>query len=171
MKKYILSLFIILIGYNVKVKSQVMNYLIPFNTQANNLRSLNYPNGIASDSLIVTSGITRWMSRRPAYTAGTGIVISIDNVISSSGKRRETYSGTTNSSGIYSVVYSTAYSVAPNIQFNIGIGGNNKETILLTSSTTTGFTVYVQLRSDVIGLLPTYSNVNSRNVDVLVSEK
>lgn len=85
-------------------------------------------------------------------------------------KRQESYSGATNSSGLYTVTYPTAYSSVPNVQFQIGTGGSNKETILLTSSTTTGFTVYVQLRADVLGLLPTYSNVNGRNVSVLVTE-
>lgn len=85
-------------------------------------------------------------------------------------KRQETYAGTTNASGLYTVAYGTAYSTTPNVQFQIGTGGNNKETILLTSSTTTGFTCYVQLRTDVLGLLPSYSNVSGRNVSVLVTE-
>lgn len=85
--------------------------------------------------------------------------------------RQETYSGTTNASGIFTITYPSAYSVVPNVQYNIGTGGGNKETILLTSSTTTGATFYVQLRTDVLGLLPSYSNVSGRNVDVLVTAK
>lgn len=108
----------------------------------------------------------------PTLTAINGLsVTSSGSTYTLTQKRQETYSGSTNSSGLYTISYVTAYSVTPNVQFQIGTGGNNKETILLTSSTTTGFTVYVQLRADVLGLLPTYSNVNGRNVDILVTEK
>lgn len=97
-------------------------------------------------------------------------VVSVDTT-KLGGKRRETYSGATNSSGIYTITYATAFTVAPNVQFQLGLGASNKETILLSTSTTTGCSFYVQLRADVLGLLPSYSNVNARNVDVLVTEK
>jgi len=84
--------------------------------------------------------------------------------------RIDRYAGSTNASGVYSVTYSTAFAATPNVQYNI-VGGSNKMTILLTSSTTTGFSVYVQLRSDVIGLLPTYSNVASQAVNVTATEQ
>jgi hypothetical protein len=85
-------------------------------------------------------------------------------------KRQETYSGTTNSSGNYTITFGTTYLVAPNIQANI-IGGTNTNLIKISSVTTTGFTVNVVNRLDVIGLLPTYSNVNGASVDVLITEK
>lgn len=85
-------------------------------------------------------------------------------------KRQETYSGSTNASGNYTVTFGTSYSVAPNIQANI-IGGTNTNLIKISSITTTGFTVNVVTRVDVIGLLPTYNNVNGATVDVLVTEK
>jgi len=85
-------------------------------------------------------------------------------------KRQETYSGTTNASGVYTITYGTAYSVTPNVQFQV-VGGSNKTTILITSSTTTGCSFKVELRADVLGLLPSYSNVNGASVDVLVTEK
>lgn len=85
-------------------------------------------------------------------------------------KKQETFSGTTNSSGNYTVTFGTAYSVAPNIQANI-IGGSNTNLIKITSVSTTGFTVNVVNRVDVIGLLPTYNNVNGASVDVLITEK
>lgn len=108
----------------------------------------------------------------PTISGATGTfgAVSTSNGLVTSGKRLETYSGTTNSSGLYTVTYGTAYSVVPNVQFQIN-GGSNKQTILLTSSTTTGFTVYVQLRADILGLLPTYSNVSGQVVDILVTEK
>lgn len=132
----------------------------------------------------------------PNYTAGTGIsvisstisntapdqtvVLSGSNGITTSGtypnftvaktKRQETYSGSTNASGNYTVTFGTAYSSAPNIQANI-IGGTNTNLIKISSVSTTGFTVNVVTRVDVIGLLPTYNNVNGASVDVLTTEK
>jgi len=103
------------------------------------------------------------------YTAGTGIDIS-SGVISTTAKRQETYSGTTNASGQYTVVFSNSYSVAPNIQANI-IGAPDNQNIRITSIGTTGFTVTVRNRTDVVGLLPTWSNVNGASVDVLITQK
>lgn len=80
------------------------------------------------------------------------------------------YSGSTNSSGNYTVTFGTAYSVAPNVQANI-IGGSNTQTIKITSVSTTAFTVNVTNRNEVLGLLPTYSNVSAASVDVIVTEK
>lgn len=67
------------------------------------------------------------------------------------------YSGSTNSSGIYSVTYGTAYSTIPNVIITV-VGGTNKDSAVLTS-TTTGFSVLVERRSDVLGLLPSYAPV------------
>lgn len=100
----------------------------------------------------------------PTYTSGTG-VFNFPTV-----KRLENYSGTTNASGLYTIAYGTTYGAIPTVQFQIN-GGSNKQTALLTSSTTAGFTIYVQLRADVLGLLPTYSNVSGQAVDVTVFEK
>jgi len=85
-------------------------------------------------------------------------------------KRRETYSGTTNGSGVYTVTFGTAFSVAPNIQVSLN-GGTDTQTWRVTSITTTGFSVTVRNRVDVIGLLPTYSNVATAALDVLITEK
>lgn len=87
-----------------------------------------------------------------------------------SAKKQEAFSGTTNSSGNYTVTFGTSYSVAPNIQGNI-IGGSNTNIIKITSITTTGFTVNVVNRTDTLGLLPSYANVNGAAVDVIVTEK
>lgn len=85
-------------------------------------------------------------------------------------KRQETYSGTTSGSGTYTVSFGTAYAVAPNIQANI-INGTDTQTIRITSVSTTGFTVLVRNRTDTLGLLPSYANVNGAAVDVVVTEK
>ena len=104
-------------------------------------------------------------------TAGTyGKVTTDSQGRVTSGKRVETYSGTTNGSGNYTVTFGTAYSVAPNIQANI-VGGTNTNLIKITSVSTTGFTVNVVNRTDVVGLLPTYAVVNGASVDVLITEK
>ncbi len=85
-------------------------------------------------------------------------------------KRQETYSGTTNSGGTYTVTFGTAYSTAPNIQANI-IGATDTQNIRTTSVSTTGFTVIVRNRVDVLGLLPSWTNVNAAAVDILITEK
>lgn len=85
-------------------------------------------------------------------------------------KRQESYSGTTNASGQYTVTFSTAFLTAPNIQANI-IGAPDNQNIRITSVGTTGFTVTVRNRVDVVGLLPTWTNVNGALVDVVVTQK
>lgn len=85
-------------------------------------------------------------------------------------KRQETYSGTTDGSGNYTVTFGTSYSVAPNIQPSI-IGGSDTQFYRITSITTIGFTVNIRNRTDVLGLLPSYSNVSGASVDVLITEK
>lgn len=78
------------------------------------------------------------------------------------------YSGVTNGSGNYTVVFSIPYFVTPNIQVCL-INPNVRDTPVPVVSTT-GFTVNVQRRVDVLGLLPTYSNVVGGAVNVLITE-
>lgn len=123
------------------------------------------------------------------YNNGTGVVtnsapdqtvvLTGNNGITTSGtypnftiaktKRQETYTGSTNASGNYTVTFGTAYSVAPNVIVT-PISGVVTESWVVTTSTT-GFTVNVKNRVDVVGLLPSFNNVNGRTVDVLVTEK
>lgn len=89
-------------------------------------------------------------------------------------KRIETYQGSTiatagSTQGTFSVTYSKPFSTIPNVQPSF-ISTDPRESFTLTSSTTTGFTVKLQLRTDVVGLLPAYSNVVNRAVNVLVTE-
>lgn len=100
------------------------------------------------------------------YNSSTGV---LNIPTPPTAKRQETYSGTTNSSGNYTVTFATPHSVAPNIQ--VTLKGNDVKDVWVTTVSTTGFTVNVQRRADVIGLLPSYSNVNGANVDVLITEK
>lgn len=86
-------------------------------------------------------------------------------------KRQITLTGTTNGSGIITFTFA-AFPVAPNVQYTGGFGTGNKETIIPNAATTTtSCSYYVQLRADVLGLLPSYSNVSGREVNVLISEK
>lgn len=108
--------------------------------------------GTSADSIIVHNNTTKQLNRIAAP------------------KRSTPYSGTTNASGVYTVIFPTAYTVAPNIQANI-INGTDSQNIRTTSITTTGFTVLVRNRVDVVGLLPSWTNVSSATVDVLITEK
>lgn len=133
--------------------------------------------GLSSSDLTVSGTPITASGTITANLTNTGVTAGVYGLITvdakgrvTGGKRQETYSGSTNSSGVYTVTFSTAYSVAPNIQANI-IGGSNTNLIKITSVSTTGFTVTVVNRVDVLGLLPTYSNVNGASVDVLINEK
>jgi hypothetical protein len=84
-------------------------------------------------------------------------------------KKIETFSGISNSSGNYTVVFSTPYTAIPNIQpqpFNPDL----KDFCRVTARSLTGFTVNIQRRTDIAGLLPTYAAVNGAVIDVLVTQ-
>lgn len=97
-----------------------------------------------------------------SYNSSTGVI--------SKTKRQETYTGTSNASGVVTITYGTAYPATPNVQFSM-VSTNPREDIRLTASSTTGCSFAVQLRVDVIGLLPAYTNVASRLIDITVTEK
>lgn len=84
-------------------------------------------------------------------------------------KKRDVFAGSTNSSGNYTVTYPVAYATKPHIN-PVLLNASDTQLIKITSSTNTGFTVSVRNRVDVIGLLPTYQNVNAASVEVLVIE-
>lgn len=84
------------------------------------------------------------------------------------------YSGTTNSSGNYTVTFPSTYDILPNIQANI-VGGNALQRSVITSITTTGFTINVVQQNTntllgIISLISTTTPVNGAKVDVLISE-
>lgn len=80
------------------------------------------------------------------------------------------YSGATDASGNYTVTYPSAYGSKPKVIFAVE-GGTNKDTSVLTSTTATGFTILVQRRTDVVGLLPTYAAVVGAVVNVSVTQQ
>jgi len=92
------------------------------------------------------------------------------NIPNNSAKFSTPYSGTTTAAGTYTVTFPVAYSVPPNVQANI-INGLDSQNIRTTSVTTTGVTVLVRNRVDVVGLLPTWINVSGATVDIIVTAK
>lgn len=86
-------------------------------------------------------------------------------------KRQDLYTVNTASTGVATFTF-PAFSAVPNIQYNPGYGFTNKETCIPNAApTTTSCSFYVQLRADVLGLLPSYSNVTGREVNIVVTEK
>ena len=130
-----------------------------------------------SGKYLTTNGSTpSWNTIPSAITqtlvGSNGITITsgVNTYTVSKTKRQETYTGTTNSSGIVTFSFS-AFPSVPNIIYSTGFGTTNKETCIPNSAyTTTGCSFKVELRSDVLGLLPTYSNVNGREVSITVTE-
>ena len=127
----------------------------------------DFANGIVQPTLQTGSG--RWIRLyKWATVATTGDYNDLLNKPSAS-KKVETFAGTTNASGNYTVTFGAAYAATPNIQANI-IGGSNTNLIKITAVSTTGFTVNVVNRTDVVGLLPAYANVNGASVQALITE-
>jgi hypothetical protein len=90
-------------------------------------------------------------------------------------KRTETYSGTTNASGAYTVTFPTSYSTTPNIQANIVNQSATNQYLRISSISTTGFTVNAYERSGInilgnIVLLSSVSNVSGATIHVLITE-
>ncbi len=113
-----------------------------------------------------------------SLTGSNGIVTSgtYPNFIIAKTKKQETYSGTTNASGVYTVVFGVAYSLAPNIQANIINQSSTNQFLRVSSVSTTGFTINVFQRNSVnlLGidvLLSATANTSGAIVDVLVTEK
>lgn len=90
-------------------------------------------------------------------------------------KRVDTYLGTTNASGDYSVTYAVPFNSTPDVQPQLQAGTPSQE-VRITSSTINGFTVKVTNRASVnlLGvdvLLAATTNVNGASVGVLVTER
>lgn len=139
------------------------------------------PNGfltsISNAQVLAVLGFTPYNSTNPnSFISRTGLSASNGVAYNSTTgnitltKRQETYTGTTAGSGTYTVTYGTAYSVEPNVIISQR-GGTPTNTLVLTSSSTTGFTVTANNRVEVLGLLPTYPTLNGAVVNVTVTEK
>ena len=91
-------------------------------------------------------------------------------------KRIESYSGTSNSSGVYTIIFDSAFSVAPNVQASISNQSSVNQFIKVTSVSTTECTINVYTRAvlSVLGLdvlAGTVTNLNGATIDVIVMEK
>lgn len=90
-------------------------------------------------------------------------------------KKQETFVGTTDGSGNYTVTYSVAYSTTPDVQPQLQ-AGTPSQVVRITASSTTGFTVNVTNRTsaNLLGidvLLATTTVVSGASVGVLVTER
>ena len=83
-------------------------------------------------------------------------------------RRTETYSGVSNASGNYVVNFVNAFSAIPNVQPQ-PINPDLKDFCRVTAVSTTGFTINIQRRTDIAGLLPTYAAVTNAPITVLVT--
>lgn len=94
-----------------------------------------------------------------------------DTITMPSVKRVETFKGTTNSSGLYTVTFANTYSTAPSVQANV-IGGTTEQMCRIVSISTTQCVVHVFQRATVLSLAlsTATTNVNGASVDVLVTE-
>lgn len=85
-------------------------------------------------------------------------------------KRQETFTGTTNASGNYTVTFAQSFSTAPDVQAQM-VNPADNDFVRVTSITTTGCTVNARRRTDIVGLLPTFANLASASVTVLITER
>lgn len=121
----------------------------------------------------LTEGTNQYFTQsraRLSLSAGIGISYNNSTGVISAAKKQETSSGTTNASGTYTFTFANTYSVAPNVQANI-INGTDTQIIRIGTPSTTSVTVTVRNRTDVVGLLPSWSNVNGATVDIIITEK
>lgn len=80
---------------------------------------------------------------------------------------------TTNASGMATVTYTFAYAVLPFLQSTMRTGSGSDpvlptHTCLFSSQTVNGFSITMQKRNDLLGLLPSYQNVANATVDVVL---
>lgn len=87
---------------------------------------------------------------------------------SSSDSTISIYTGTTNASGNYTITYPVVLSAIPHIN-PVLQAGTNTQILKVTANTTTGFTVQVVNRVDILGLLPSYTVVSGAAVSVCVT--
>jgi len=114
---------------------------------------------------------------KPTLQTGNGRWLRQNNFPTpSTPKRQETYSGTSDSSGAYTVTFANSFVVAPAVNPSLPNQSNTDHFYRITSVSTTGFTINVYSRTPVtvlgISLLPgNIANVVGDAIDVLVTEK
>lgn len=183
---YLLVLnFILFFSYNALSQGaqQIQNalndklYIADTTALHNEIVSGAFTNAKARSALTGTSGVSYNTTTgviSGGYSQGAGITIAAGTI--STAKRQEVYSGTTNGSGVYTVIFGTAYSVAPNVQVSISNQATTNQYCRVSAVSTTGFTInaYAFNTNNLLGiisLLNTTSSVSSLGLDVLVTEK
>lgn len=122
-----------------------------------------------SGSPIITSGNIALSLSTTGISAGTYGRLTVDTKgRTTAGKDQIPYTGVTDASGNYTISFGKTYASVPCTMVTL-INPNVRDTPLPVV-TTTGFTVNVQRRVDVLGLLPSYGNVVGATVHVLITE-
>lgn len=85
-------------------------------------------------------------------------------------KRYETFSGTTNASGQFTATFVNTYAVAPNAHVEI-VGGSDNQFVGIASVSTTACVIQARQRTDIAGLLPSFSNLSGASVLVTIVQK
>lgn len=134
--------------------------------------STNPNNYLGQAGVRASISVTATGTGAATYNNSTG-VINIPTPVSS--KRIETYVGTTDGSGNYTVTYGTAFSSTPDVQPQLQ-GGTVNQQVRITASSTTGFTVQATQRAvlSVLGLdvlAGTATALASASVGVLVTQR
>lgn len=139
------------------------------NSITNEIQTLN---GTNTNTFTLSNGGGSVIIPTHTFTALNGLTITaVTNSYTITQKRQQTLTSITNTSGLATFTWS-AYTTTPNIQATLSFAAGNKETIIFNSAPTiTGVVFLVQLRADVLGLLPSYSNVNAREVKIIVTEE
>lgn len=88
--------------------------------------------------------------------------------------RQETYSGTTDSDGLYTVTFGTSYSNVPNVHATIRNQSDHNQLLMVSNVTVNGFTVHALQRNvtTLLGvevLLGTVVDLQGATIDVLVT--
>lgn len=134
--------------------------------------------GQAAKALYV-DGSTGEVKQGNIPATSTTSIVSTSTLITISGsspnysitsKRQEKYTGTTSAAGTYTVNFATAYSTAPDIQAS-WINAADNQNLRITAISSTGFTVLARNRVDVVGLLPTWTNVSGATINVIITER
>lgn len=145
------------IGEDSIVRAFTPNYLVPADTTGKWL-----PVGTPIPGAQVNAD---WNS-----TSGPSEILNKPGLL-----RIDTYLGTTDGSGNYTITYPEAFSTVPDVQPQLQ-AGTPSQVVRITSSTTTGFTVQVTNRASVnlLGfelLLAATTPVSGASVGVLVVER
>lgn len=172
----------ILLGDNAAWDTQATLWMYdPTSTALDNWTGSALTSTVIKPTSITHPAPGRWLKKQNVanasgttaqYIRGDG---SLATFPTAPGKRIETYLGTTDGSGNYTVTYGTAFSSTPDVQPQLQ-SGTTSQLVRITSTSTTGFTVQVTNRASVtlLGievLLAATTAVSGASVGVLVTQR